>query len=117
MIARHQRRQFAVIPPRQILADFDDLRGDQVEIVEEPLRSGRDEGAVPNILSERPIGVGQNAPVVAQARIDVPCVAAARIDREVGRERERALFEPLRAQRFFAKRLIASPTVSRPMME
>jgi len=61
--------------------------------------------------------VRQHALVVAQARVDTPRAAAPRIDREVGREGERSLFEPLRAERFFTKRLIADPNVRRPGME
>jgi hypothetical protein len=59
----------------------------------------------------------EHARVVAQPRIDVARAAAARIDREVGRQGERSLFEPLGAQRFFTKRLIASPGVRRPVMK
>jgi hypothetical protein len=55
--------------------------------------------------------------VVAQPRIDAARAAAARIDREVGRESESALFKALRAQRFFAKRLIAGPKIRSPGME
>ena len=36
LLARRQRRQLAVVAPRQVLADVDDLRRDQVEVVEEP---------------------------------------------------------------------------------
>jgi len=59
----------------------------------------------------------EDALVIAQARVDAARAAAARIEREVGREGERPLFEPLRAERFFAKRLIASPNVRRPSMK
>jgi hypothetical protein len=59
----------------------------------------------------------EHPPVVAQARVDVARAAAARIDREVGRQGERPLFEPLGAQRFFTKRLIAGPDVRRPVMK
>jgi len=36
-------------------------------------------------------------------------VTAPRIDREIGRQGERPLLEPLRAERFFAEWLIAGP--------
>jgi hypothetical protein len=49
----------------------------------------------------------QHPLVVAQARIDAARTAPARVDGEAGRKGERSLIEPLGAQRFFAKRLIA----------
>jgi hypothetical protein len=61
--------------------------------------------------------MGEHALVVAKARIDAARAAAARIGREVGREGERSLFEPLGAERFFAKRLMAGPNVRRPGMK
>jgi hypothetical protein len=59
----------------------------------------------------------QHALVVAQARIDASPAAAPRIDGEVRREGERPLIEPLGAQRFFAKWLMASPYVGSPGVE
>ena len=52
VIAGDQRRQLAVVAPRQVLADLDNLRRDQVEVVEEPLGGGRDEGAVSHVFRE-----------------------------------------------------------------
>jgi hypothetical protein len=95
VIARDQRRQLTVIPPRQVLADLDDLRRDQVKVVEEPFGGRRDERAVTDVLGQRAIGVLEDAAVVAQARIDAVGAAPPGIDREVGREGERPLFEPL----------------------
>ena len=78
-----------------MLADLDDLRRDQVEVVEEPLGGGRDERAMAHIFGERAVGVAQHPLVVAQARVDAARPAAAGIEREARREGERALFEPL----------------------
>jgi hypothetical protein len=50
---------------------------------------------VPHIFGQRPVGVLQDAGVVAQAWIDVARAASERIDREVGCEGERPLLEPL----------------------
>jgi hypothetical protein len=72
---------------------------------------------VAHVFGEGAIGVLEDARVVAQPRVDVARAAAAGVDRETGREGERPLLEPLRAQRFFAKRLIAYPDLVRPMME
>jgi hypothetical protein len=88
-----------------------------VEVVEEPLGGRRDERAVADVFGEGAIGVFEDARVVAQARVDAARAAAPGIDGEIRREGERPLFEPLGAERFFAKRLIASPAVSRPVME
>ena len=81
LLARGQRRQLAVIAPRQVLADFDELRGDQVKVVEEPLGGRRDEGAFADVLGERAIRGVEHALVVAQPRIDAAGVPPPRIDR------------------------------------
>ena len=81
--ARGERRQLAVIAARQVLADFDQLRRDQVEVVEEPLGGRRDEVAFAHVLGERLVGGLEDALVVAQARIDAAGVTALRIDREI----------------------------------
>jgi hypothetical protein len=88
-----------------------------MEVVEEPLGGRGDERAVAHVFGQRAIGVREHALVVAQARVNTSRAAAPRIDREVGREGERSLFEPLRAERFFTKGLIAGPNVRRPRME
>jgi hypothetical protein len=88
-----------------------------MEVVEEPLGGGRDECAMADVFGERAIGMREDALVVAQARVDAARAAAARIGREVGREGERPLFEPLGAERFFAKWLMAGPNVRRPRMK
>ena len=109
LLARGERRQLAVIAPRQVLANFDELRRDQVKVVEEPLGRRRDEGAFAHILGERAIRRFEDALVVAQPRIDAAGVPPPRIDRETGRQGERPLIEPLGAQRFVAKWPIAFP--------
>jgi hypothetical protein len=48
-----------------------------------------------HIFGELAIGVFEHTLVVAQARVNASRAAAARIDREAGREGERALFEAL----------------------
>jgi hypothetical protein len=48
-----------------------------------------------HIFGEGSVGVLEDAGVVAQPRIDAARAAAKRIDREVGREGERPLLEPL----------------------
>jgi hypothetical protein len=72
---------------------------------------------VPHVLGQRLVGLLQDAGVVAQARIDAAGVPPFRIDREIRRERERPLIEPLRAERFLAERLIAGTIVVNPGVE
>ena len=95
VIARDERRQLPVVAQRQVLADLDDFRRDQMEVVEEPLGGRRDERTMAHVFGQDAVRVSQHPLVVAQARIDAARAAAARIDREAGREGERALFEPL----------------------
>jgi len=97
-------RDLYVEPMRQVFADFDELRRNQVKVVEEPLRSGRDEGAFAGVLRECLVGDLEGAFIVAQTRIDAARVAALGIEREVGGQRERALIQPLGTQRFVTKR-------------
>ena len=107
----------AVVAARQVLADLDDLRRDQVEVVEEPLGGRRDEGAFADVLGQRAIGGLEDALVVAQPRIDAAGMAPARVDRETGGQGERPLIEPLGAQRFVTKWPIAVPIPFAPAVK
>jgi hypothetical protein len=60
-------------------------------------------------MRERAVGRLEDPRVVTEARKDAARVALFGIDRQVRREGERPLLEPLRAERFVAKRLIAVP--------
>jgi ATP-dependent Lhr-like helicase len=97
--------------------NLDDLRRDQVEVVEEPLGGRRDVVAVPHVLGERLVGLLQDAGVVPQPRINAAGVPPLRIDREVRREGERPLIEALRAERFLAEGLVAGTIVIDPGVE
>lgn len=66
-----------------------------MEIVEEPLGGRGDERAFADVLGQLPIGGFEGARVVAQARKDTAGVSLLRVNREVRRERERPLIEPL----------------------
>jgi hypothetical protein len=92
-----------------MLPNFDQLGRDQVEVIEEPFGRGRDEGAFPDIFSERAIRRLEDALVVAQPRVDAAGPPSLRVDREIRRQGERPLIEPLGAQRFVTKWLIAFP--------
>jgi hypothetical protein len=55
-LPRGQRRQLAVEAAGQVLPDRDDLRRDQVEVVEEPLGRRCDKFAVARVLGQRLVG-------------------------------------------------------------
>jgi hypothetical protein len=116
-LTRGQCGQFQVIPPRQVLVDLDDLRRDQMEVVEKPFRRRCDERTLVDVLGERFVGALQDARVVAQPRIDAARVAPLRVDREIRREGERPLIEALGAERFLSKWLIRRAIVINPGME
>ena len=88
-----------------------------MKVVEEPLGGGRDEGALPHVLGERFVGLLQHSLVVPQPRIDAAGMAPLRIDREVRRQGERPLIEPLGAERFLTEGLVARTIVIGPRME
>jgi hypothetical protein len=90
-----------------VLAHVHQLGRDQVEIVEKPLRGWSDKGAFADILRQLAVGGFKGAGVVPQAGKNVAGVPLLRVNREVRRERERSLVEPLRAERFVTKGPIA----------
>ena len=73
--------QLAVVAARQVLAHVADLGGDQVEVVEQPLRGGRDELPAVHVVGQREVGLAQDARVVGEAREQVARVAARAWDR------------------------------------
>jgi hypothetical protein len=66
-----------------------------MEVVEEPLSGGRDEGAFADILRQLAIGGIERARVVAETGKNAAGVTLLRVDSQVRRERERPLIEPL----------------------
>ena len=62
-------------------ANVRDLRVDEMEVVEEPFGGGRDESARAQIVGERPIGAGEDAGVLLEARKEASRTAGRR-DRE-----------------------------------
>ena len=106
LLARGKRRQFAIVRAREVLADIGDFSGDQMEVVEQPLRRGRNKLSGPHIVRQGAIGAAQDANVVLESRKNVPrAPARVGIDREAGGERQRSLFEPFDAQELVAQRL------------
>ena len=69
--------------------------------------AGRDERAFADVLGQRAIRGLEDTLVVAQPRVDAAGVTPPRVDRETCRQGERPLIEPLGAQRFVAKWLLA----------
>jgi hypothetical protein len=97
--------------------DLDDLRRDQVKVVEKPFRGRRDVGALADVFGERLVGPLEDVRVVVQSRIDATGVPALRIDREVRRQGERPLIEALGAERFLTEGLIARTIFIYPGMK
>ena len=117
LLARGERRQLPVVGPGQIAMDLGELRGDEMEVVEQPFRRRGDEPPGPHVGGERLVRVVEGAGVALQAWADAPG-APARIDREASGERERALVQPLGAEELVAERpfgrsrRLASPELS-----
>jgi hypothetical protein len=100
--------------PGQVLADLNDLGREQVIVVEEPLAGRRDERAVVDVFGQGLVGLAQDARVVAQAPVDAAGAAALRVNGETGREGERPLLEPFRAEQLIAERLVDLSIVTNP---
>ena len=79
--------QLAVVAARQVLAHVADLGGDQVVVVEQPLRGRRDELPLVHVLGHGEVRLAQDARVVGEAREHVPRVSAAAWDRPSGAPR------------------------------
>ena len=106
LLARGKSRQFAIVRGREISADIRDFGGDQMEVVEQPLRRSRNKLSGPHVVRQSAIGGSQDANVVLESRKNVPrAPSRIGIDREAGGERQRSLFEPFDAQELVAQRL------------
>ena len=105
MLARREGGQRARVGPRQVAADAADLRGDEVEVVEQPVGGGGDEDAAADVVRQRAIGAAEDAHVVFEPRVGVARpMAGIGIDGEDGGERERPFFEPLGAEQLVPQR-------------
>ena len=97
--------QLEVVVPREVLAYVSDLGRDEVEVVENPLRGGRDELAAVDVAGERAIGGRERACIVLESRPAAPRRTAGRgIDGEARGERLGALLEELDAEQLLAER-------------
>jgi hypothetical protein len=100
-----KRRQRTRVGARQVPPDIGDLGSDQVEVVEKPIRGRYDELARADIFGERAVRRAEHADVVIESRKRVfRALPRVRIDRQAGRQRERAGFQPLDAEQFVAQR-------------
>ncbi len=106
LLPRGELGQLAVVAAREVLADVPDLGGDEVVVVEEPLRRGGDELAAVHVAGERAVRLAQHADVVVEAREDAPRRASRRVHREAGRERAGPLVEALDAEQLVPERLL-----------
>ena len=108
-LARGELGQLAVVVARQVLPHVADLGGDQVVVVEQPLRRRGDELPAVHVLGHAEVRLAQHARVVVEARKQVARVAARRgVDRQAGRERLGPLLEPLDAEQLVSEGLLAN---------
>ena len=70
VLPRRQRRQLPVVRPGQVAADLDNLRRDQMKVVEKPLGGAGDVPARAQIRRQCPVRACQRARVVVEARED-----------------------------------------------
>jgi hypothetical protein len=104
-LAGGQPGQLAVVAARQVLADAADLRGDEVEVVEDPLGGGGDGLAATDVARQRPVGPVEEPGVVVQPPIGaVVAAAGAGIEGEARRQRLGPLLELLDAGELVAQR-------------
>ena len=103
-LARRELGQLAVVAARQVLPHAADLGGDEVVVVEQPLRRRGDELA--RGARRRP-SCGRPRAAPARCRRSAGTVARGarrrRIDGEAGRQRLRSLLEPLDAEQLVAQ--------------
>ena len=86
-----------------------------MEVVEQPVRRGRDELSGAHVVGQRAIGAAQHADVVLESRKRVARAASwIGIDGQAGGERQRTLLEPLDAQELVAQRLLGRGRLSTP---
>ena len=105
-LARRELGQLAVVAARQVLPHVVDLGGDQVVVVEDPLRRRSDELAAMDVAGERAVRLFEEAGVLLEPR-DSPERDARRGDGSTVKragERLGALLEQLDAQQLVAKR-------------
>ena len=72
-LAEGELGQLAVVAGREVPAHVEDLGGDEMVVVEEPLRRGRDELSPVHVVGHGEIRLAQDARVVVEARQDVAC--------------------------------------------
>ena len=99
MLAGSQLRKLAVVARRQVVTNGPGLGLEQMEVVEQPLRGGRDRLASMDVVGEREVRAAQPFHVSLEAAEMSPA-APFRLarQREVGREGRRTLFERFEAE-------------------
>ena len=103
-LAQGELGQLPVVAGRQVSADVEDLGRDEMEVVEEPIRSGGDERPAVDVLGHGDIGLPQHPRVVLEARQHVARGAPGiGMKGETGGQGPRPLLEPLDAQELVAK--------------
>ncbi len=95
-LPRGRARQTPIVGRRQIVADVEGRRRDDVEVVEHPLRGGRHRLAPTRVVGQRGVHVAKDAHVVAEpSEVVRPVSALPGRHGQKGREAARVLFELL----------------------
>ncbi len=119
--AGRQLRELPIVPGRQIVANLADLFLGDVEVVDQPVGSRRDDMLLADRRGDRAIGGQQHPVIVAQAPVQRPATGAARLHPLGNRQTLGVLLEALDAEQFGANRIIGIdrkrrrlPTPGRP---
>ncbi len=103
-LAQGQLGQLTVVAARQVLPHAADLRGNEIEVVEDPLRRGSDELAAMDVTRQRAIGLVEQPGVVVQPPVGaISPAAGVGIEGEPRRQRLGALLELLDAGELVAQ--------------
>ncbi len=114
-LPERELRQLAVVAGGQVAAHVEDHRGDEVEVVEQPLRGRGHKGPAVNVLGHGQVGGAEDAGVVVEPREDVPRhPPGVGVEGEPGGEGLGPLFQALDAQQLVAQRLLGRGPRPRP---
>ncbi len=106
-LTQRQLGQLAVVAARQVLPHSADLGGDEVEVVEDPLRGSGDELAAMDVVRQRAIGLVEQPGVVVEPPVGAIAAAAGiGIEGKPRRQRLGALLELLDAGELVAQGLL-----------
>jgi len=115
VLAERERWQFPVIRAWQVPADIENVRRDQVKVIQEPFGGRRDEPALVNVAGQRAVRGAEGARVVLEARQDAAGMPApCGVYGESRGQGEGALIEPLDTEKLVSKWFQCQRVISGP---